>query len=115
MQFNCLNCAFEMFVSAIYVKEEDIGTYTIKAVDDPRTLNKILYVRPPANILTFNELVSLWENKIKNTLEKVYIPEDQLLKYIQGQCECSFMTFLPSQIQLIRTFGFCLHINATSL
>ncbi|XP_040872174.1 isoflavone reductase-like protein isoform X1 [Glycine max] len=70
-------------VKAIYVKEEDIGTYTIKAVDDPRTLNKILYVRPPANILTFNELVSLWENKIKNTLEKVYIPEDQLLKYIQ--------------------------------
>ncbi|XP_061342365.1 isoflavone reductase-like protein [Gastrolobium bilobum] len=67
----------------VYVTEEDIGTYTIKAVDDPRTLNKILYLRPPANVLTFNELVSLWENKIKSTLEKSYVPEDQLLKNIQ--------------------------------
>ncbi|GAU26222.1 hypothetical protein TSUD_224130 [Trifolium subterraneum] len=70
-------------VKGIYVTEEDIGTYTIKAVVDPRTLNKTLYFRPPANIVTFNELVSLWENKIKSTLEKIYIPEDQLLKLIQ--------------------------------
>ncbi|XP_061342382.1 isoflavone reductase-like protein [Gastrolobium bilobum] len=70
-------------VKVIYVKEEDIGTYTLKAVEDPRTLNKILYLRPPGNILTFNELVSLWENKIKSTLEKIYVPEEQLLKSIQ--------------------------------
>ncbi|KAL4187110.1 hypothetical protein AMTRI_Chr09g37570 [Amborella trichopoda] len=31
---------------AIFVKEDDIGTYNIKDVDDPRTLNKILYLRP---------------------------------------------------------------------
>lgn len=65
--------------------EEDIGTYTIKTVDDPRTLNKIVYFRPHGNVVTFNELVSLWENKIKSTLQKIYIPEDQLLKMIQGQ------------------------------
>ncbi|KAI4327625.1 hypothetical protein L6164_020062 [Bauhinia variegata] len=70
-------------VKAIYVTEEDIGAYTIKAVDDPRTFNKILYLRPSANILTFNELVSLWEKKIGNTLEKIYVPEDQILKNIQ--------------------------------
>ncbi|GAU26225.1 hypothetical protein TSUD_224160 [Trifolium subterraneum] len=70
-------------VKGVYVTEEDIGTYTIKAVDDPRTLNKIIYFRPPANVLTFNELVSLWENKIKSTLEKIYVSEDQLLKSIQ--------------------------------
>ncbi|RDX66117.1 hypothetical protein CR513_55152, partial [Mucuna pruriens] len=70
-------------VKGVYVKEEDIATYTIKAVDDPRTLNKTLYMRLPANILTFNELVSMWENKIKTTLQKIYIPEDQLLKNIQ--------------------------------
>ncbi|RDX78823.1 hypothetical protein CR513_40850 [Mucuna pruriens] len=70
-------------VKGVYVKEEDIATYTIKAVDDPRTLNKSLYLRPHANVLTFHELVSLWENKIKSTLEKIYIPEDQLLKNIQ--------------------------------
>ncbi|KAL2552891.1 Isoflavone reductase-like protein P3 [Forsythia ovata] len=68
---------------AIFVKEEDIATYTIKAVDDPRTLNKILHIVPPANILSFNELVSLWENMIGKTLEKTYILEEQFLKKIQ--------------------------------
>ncbi|XP_020217674.1 isoflavone reductase homolog A622-like isoform X1 [Cajanus cajan] len=70
-------------LKGVYVTEEDIGTYTIKAVDDPRTLNKTLYMRPPANVLTVNEVVSLWENKIKSTLHKTYVPEDQLLKSIQ--------------------------------
>ncbi|KAL1354848.1 hypothetical protein HN51_006899 [Arachis hypogaea] len=70
-------------VKGVYVAEEDVGTYTVKAVDDPRALNKILYQRPPANVLTFNEIVSLWENKIGKTLEKIYIPEDQILKNIQ--------------------------------
>ena len=65
--------------------EEDIATYTIKAVDDPRTLNKTLHIRPPANVLTFNELVALWESKIGNKLEKTYVMEDQLLKNIKGQ------------------------------
>ncbi|RLN11372.1 isoflavone reductase-like protein [Panicum miliaceum] len=65
------------------VKEEDVGTYTIKAVDDPRTLNKILYLRPPSNILSHNELVSLWEKKVGKEFERVYIPEDDVLKKIQ--------------------------------
>ena len=72
-------------LSGVYVNEEDIANYTIKAVDDPRTLNKVLYVRPPGNVLSFNEIVSLWEKKIDKTLEKIYIPEDQLLKNIQGE------------------------------
>ncbi|KAL3038950.1 hypothetical protein AAZX31_01G160000 [Glycine max] len=71
-------------VKGVYVIEEDVATYTIKAVEDPRTLNKTVYVRPPANILTFNELVSLWEYKINSTLDKIYIPDDQLLKSIQA-------------------------------
>ncbi|KAK7406726.1 hypothetical protein VNO78_08356 [Psophocarpus tetragonolobus] len=70
-------------VKGVYVKEEDVATYTIKAVDDPKTLNKSLFMKPPANVLSPNEVVSLWENKIKSTLEKTYIPEDQLLKNIQ--------------------------------
>ncbi|KAE8685397.1 Isoflavone reductase-like protein [Hibiscus syriacus] len=45
-------------------KEDDIANYTIKAAEDPRTLNKILYMRPPSNVLSFNEIVSLWERKI---------------------------------------------------
>lgn len=68
----------------IYNKEEDIGTYTIKAIDDVRTLNKILYIRPPANTYSMNELVSMWEKKIGRTLERIYVPEEELLKNIQG-------------------------------
>ncbi|KAK3428914.1 phenylcoumaran benzylic ether reductase Pyrc5 [Eucalyptus grandis] len=67
----------------VFNKEDDIGTYTIKAVDDPRTLNKILYIRPPANTYSMNELVSLWERKIGKALERVYVPEEQILKNIQ--------------------------------
>ncbi|KAJ4700862.1 isoflavone reductase-like protein [Melia azedarach] len=67
----------------VYNKEDDIATYTIKAVDDPRTLNKILYIRPPKNTYSFNELVALWEKKIGKTLEKTYVPEEKLLKEIQ--------------------------------
>ncbi|XP_042493534.1 phenylcoumaran benzylic ether reductase Betv6-like [Macadamia integrifolia] len=68
---------------AIFNQEEDTATYTIKAVDDPRTLNKILYVRPPDNIYSFNELISLWEKKIGKTLERLHIPKEELLKNIQ--------------------------------
>ncbi|KAK3441737.1 phenylcoumaran benzylic ether reductase Pyrc5 isoform X2 [Eucalyptus grandis] len=68
---------------AVFNKEDDIGTYTIKAVDDPRTLNKIMYIKPPANIYSFNELVSLWERKIGKTLERVYVPDEEILKNIQ--------------------------------
>ncbi|XP_022772153.1 isoflavone reductase-like protein [Durio zibethinus] len=68
---------------AVFNDEGDIGTYTIKAVDDPRTLNKSLYIRPPKNTYTFNEVVALWEKLIGKTLEKTYVPEDQLLKQIQ--------------------------------
>lgn len=73
-----------MACAAIFTKEEDIATYTIRAVDDPRTLNKILYVRPPANTYSFNDLVSLWEQKIGKTLERIYVPEEKVLQDIQG-------------------------------
>ncbi|KAK2631303.1 hypothetical protein EUGRSUZ_L03112 [Eucalyptus grandis] len=77
-------CSVKMLIlSIISVKEEDIATYTIKALDDPRRLNKILYLRPPANVLSFSEIVSLWEKKIGTTLEKTYLLEDELLKKIQ--------------------------------
>jgi len=77
-------------LTAIYVKEEDIATYTIKAADDPTTLNKILYLRPLANTLSFNEIVSLWEKKIGKTLKKIYLLEDQVLEKIQGESNNNF-------------------------
>lgn len=72
------------YAPAIFNYEEDIGTFTIKAVDDPRTLNKVLYLRPPGNIYSHNELVSLWEKKTGKTFERVYVSEEDLLKQIQG-------------------------------
>ncbi|XVF63829.1 hypothetical protein PTKIN_Ptkin09bG0118000 [Pterospermum kingtungense] len=68
---------------AVFNNEVDIGTYTIKAVDDARTLNKILFIRPPKNTYSFNELVALWEKLIGKSLEKTYVSEEQLLKQIQ--------------------------------
>nr|QRW27927.1 eugenol synthase 7 [Ocimum basilicum] len=68
---------------AVYNKEEDIATYTIKAVDDPRTSNKILYIRPPANTTSMNDLITLWESKIGKKLHRTYVPEEQVLKEIQ--------------------------------
>uniref|UniRef100_A0A9I9D5S0 NmrA-like domain-containing protein n=1 Tax=Cucumis melo TaxID=3656 RepID=A0A9I9D5S0_CUCME len=68
----------------IFNEEHDIATYIIKAVDDSRTLNKILYVRPLQNIYSYVDLVSLWEKKCGIILEKIYVSEEQLLKNIQG-------------------------------
>ncbi|KAJ1691441.1 hypothetical protein LUZ63_015596 [Rhynchospora breviuscula] len=67
----------------VYMDEDDIGTYTIKAVDDPRALNKVLHMRPHGNTLSHNELVSLWENKVGKTFERVYLSEDEVLKTLK--------------------------------
>ncbi|CAE5964209.1 unnamed protein product [Arabidopsis arenosa] len=64
-------------------KEEDIAAYTIRTVDDPRTLNKTLYISPPNNTLSMNEMVTLWEKKIGTSLEKTHISEEEILKSIQ--------------------------------
>lgn len=70
-------------IKAVFNEEHDIGTFTIKTVDDPRTLNKIVYLKPPKNIYSLNDLVALWEKKIGKTLEKQYLSEEQILKTIQ--------------------------------
>ncbi|XP_020218037.1 isoflavone reductase [Cajanus cajan] len=70
-------------VKGAYVTEADVGTYTIEATNDPRTLNKSVHIRLPANYLTLNEVISLWEKKIGKTLEKTYVTEKQVLKDIK--------------------------------
>lgn len=59
--------------AAPFVKEEDVATFTMKTLDDPTTLNKSLYIMPPSNIFSVNELVGVWEKIIGKTLEKVYV------------------------------------------
>nr|CAB3472563.1 unnamed protein product [Digitaria exilis] len=69
----------------VYVDEGDIATYTVLAADDPRAENKTLYIKPPANTLSHNELLSLWEKKTGKKFERVYIPDEAVLKQIQGE------------------------------
>ncbi|GMY05760.1 probable pinoresinol-lariciresinol reductase 3 [Fagus crenata] len=67
----------------VFVKESDVAAFTISAVDDPRTLNKVLYLRPPGNVYSLNELIEIWESKIGKKLEKIYEPEEELLRKIK--------------------------------
>ncbi|GMJ02675.1 phenylcoumaran benzylic ether reductase 1 [Hibiscus trionum] len=101
---------------AVINHEHDIGTYTIKAVDDPRTLNKTLFIRPPKNTCSFNDLVALWEKLIGKTLEKTYVPEEQLLKQIREApsplnivlaiCHANFVNGDCTNFEIKPSFGF---------
>ncbi|KAL3697224.1 hypothetical protein R1sor_011300 [Riccia sorocarpa] len=68
---------------AILNTEEDIATYTIKSVDDPRAANKFLHIRPKENFLSQGEAVALWEKKIGHTLEKTVVSKEELKKIIE--------------------------------
>ncbi|CAJ1930988.1 unnamed protein product [Sphenostylis stenocarpa] len=69
----------------IYVDEYDIAMYTIKSIDDPRTLNKTVYIRPPENILSQREVVQIWEKLIGKELQKTSISAEQFLSSMEGQ------------------------------
>ncbi|XAR65386.1 Leucoanthocyanidin reductase [Bertholletia excelsa] len=66
-------------VKAYFVDGHDIGKFTIKAVDDIRTLNKSVHFRPSCNFLNMNELASIWEKKIGISLPRITVTEDDLL------------------------------------
>ncbi|KAF0924545.1 hypothetical protein E2562_010185 [Oryza meyeriana var. granulata] len=66
-------------VKVFFVDEDDVGIYTIKTIDDPRTLNKTIYIRPRDNCHTQNELIAKWEKLTGKSLEKSHIPGDEFL------------------------------------
>jgi len=70
--------------SAVWVDEDDIGIYTLKTIDDPRTLNKTVYIRPPQNILSQKELVAKWEQLSGKSLKKTYISAEDFLAGMEG-------------------------------
>uniref|UniRef100_A0A7N0U4H2 NmrA-like domain-containing protein n=1 Tax=Kalanchoe fedtschenkoi TaxID=63787 RepID=A0A7N0U4H2_KALFE len=79
------NCFAGYFVGNLaYNDEDDIATYTMKAINDPRTLNKTVYIRPPENVITQRELVEMWEKLVGKKFEKVSLPEDQFLAQLKG-------------------------------
>ncbi|KAK1285605.1 hypothetical protein QJS10_CPB20g01151 [Acorus calamus] len=71
-------------VPAVFVDEDDIAAYTIKMIDDPRTLNKTIYIRPPENILSQRQVVGLWEKLIKKELHKSSISGEDFLASMKG-------------------------------
>lgn len=78
----------------VFMKETDVAAFTINAVDDPRTLNKVLYLRPPGNVCSLNELVEMWESKIGKKLEKLHVSEGELLQKIKG-------TYFPGNFEML--------------
>ncbi|KAH9312918.1 hypothetical protein KI387_027953 [Taxus chinensis] len=70
---------------AIWVDEDDVATYTIKTAVDPRSENKTVYIRPPANILSQREVIELWEKQSGNVLEKISISREEFLNLMKGQ------------------------------
>ncbi|MED6179505.1 hypothetical protein PIB30_001802 [Stylosanthes scabra] len=72
-------------VKAITVDEDDKAKYTIKSIDDPRTSNKTVYIRPPENILSQLEIVQIWEHLIGKELNKSSISAEQFLSSMKGQ------------------------------
>ncbi|WJX56218.1 hypothetical protein P8452_41894 [Trifolium repens] len=71
-------------VKVVLMDEDDVATYTIKTIDDPRTLNKTIYLRPPENILTQRELIEKWEKLIGKQLDKSTLSEQDFLSSIKG-------------------------------
>ncbi|KAM3686452.1 hypothetical protein ACJW31_10G003500 [Castanea mollissima] len=80
------NCFAGYFLGGIYVDEEDIALmYTIKTIDDPRALNKTVYLRPPKNILSQREVVEIWEKLIGKELKKSSISREEFLASLKGK------------------------------
>ncbi|XWS49336.1 hypothetical protein CRYUN_Cryun13aG0154900 [Craigia yunnanensis] len=71
-------------VKAVFMDEDDVATYTIKTIDDARTLNKTLYIRPVENILTQSQLIQKWEKLTGKKLDKISISAQDFLASMQG-------------------------------
>uniref|UniRef100_A0A5B7B975 NmrA-like domain-containing protein n=1 Tax=Davidia involucrata TaxID=16924 RepID=A0A5B7B975_DAVIN len=64
---------------AILNFEEDIATCTIKVATDPRTCNRVVIYRPPKNIISQLELISLWEKKTGQKFKRVHVSEEEMV------------------------------------
>ncbi|CAN0870477.1 Leucoanthocyanidin reductase [Linum grandiflorum] len=66
-------------IKAYFVAGPDIGKFTIKTLDDDRTINKSVHFRPDVNCYNMNELALLWEKKIGRSIPRVTVTESDLL------------------------------------
>ena len=58
--------------------EDDIGVIAVKAAEDPRALNKTVFIRPKPNNLSWNSVAEVWEKKIGHSLHKKYLSEAEV-------------------------------------
>nr|AJL33711.1 leucoanthocyanidin reductase [Onobrychis viciifolia] len=73
-------------VQAYFIDGYDIGKFTMKVVDDVRTINKNVHFRPPSNCYSMNGLASLWEKKLGRKIPRVTVSEDDLLGIAAENC-----------------------------
>ncbi|XVE93278.1 hypothetical protein REPUB_Repub01dG0177000 [Reevesia pubescens] len=66
--------------NAVLNYEEDVANYTLKAATDPRTVNRVMIIRPPRNIVSQLDLICAWEEKLGQTLKKIHVPEEEIVK-----------------------------------
>ncbi|XP_057447911.1 leucoanthocyanidin reductase-like [Lotus japonicus] len=73
-------------VKAYFVDGNDIGKFTMKAIDDIRTRNKNVHFRPPSNCYSINELASLWEKIIGRKIPRAIVSAEDLLAAAAENC-----------------------------
>lgn len=64
--------------------EDDIATYTAKAIGDSHAVNKTLFLRPSENIMSQMQLVEKWEKLLGKKLEKISISAEDFLASMKG-------------------------------
>ncbi|KAH1253873.1 Eugenol synthase 1 [Glycine max] len=69
---------------AVLNYEEDIAMYTIKVANDPRTCNRVVTYPPSKNIISQNELISLWEQKGGQNFRKEFVAEEEIVNLSEG-------------------------------
>ncbi|GKC61984.1 probable pinoresinol-lariciresinol reductase 3 [Tanacetum coccineum] len=99
----------------VFMKERDVAAFTISTVDDPRTLNKVLYLRPLGNVYSMNELVEIWEHKIGKQLEKIYVSEEELLKKIKEIPDPDNMEMVFIYAAFVKGFQTCFEVEASGV
>ncbi|GLJ35070.1 hypothetical protein SUGI_0705620 [Cryptomeria japonica] len=68
------------FTKAVMNFEDDIAALNIMVANDPSTPNRLAIYKPPMNVISQSEIVSLWEKKTGRTLKRVYLPEAEMVK-----------------------------------
>ncbi|KAI5066989.1 hypothetical protein GOP47_0017517 [Adiantum capillus-veneris] len=90
----------------VWVKEDDVAAYIIRSIEDPRAIDSTIYIRPPPNILSQNEVVSIWESLSGITLDKAYIEESKWLEDTNGVLDTNHKSAMQ-HFHLLFYLGVC--------